>query len=341
MRILNLHHTAFVQVFRALGHEVLSLGTTADCDVALGEALSRNRLGELLAARFPDPDCVFWFDSCEVPWIFGLETLPTLTIGYSVDQYMHPWHVPYSAAFDAFFVAQKDFLPLFTECPTSRPAFWSPLFCNPRRDRAGEQARDIPVSFVGTLDGRVNTTRRAFLDAFRQRAPLFATTGSYVPIFQRSRIVLNQSVAGELNFRIFEAMACGAAVLTEETGNGLHDLFTPGENILTYKRGDPADAARVAQVALNDPNLAALAAAGRRTVLAHHTITQRARTILDSAKCLIASRAPARRLAQLPTTTTEIRKAYAMLAVDEHLPLPDAQRLFFLKMADGSGGKPF
>ncbi|MGE4539083.1 MAG: glycosyltransferase [Desulfovibrio sp.] len=341
MRILNLHHTAFVQVFRALGHEVLSLGTTAECDVALGEALSRNRLGELLAARFPDPDCVFWFDSCEVPWVFGLETLPTLTIGYSVDQYMHPWHVPYSAAFDAFFVAQKDFLPLFADCPTGRPAFWSPLFCNPRRDTAGEQARDIPVSFVGTLDGRVNTTRRAFLDAFRQRAPLFATTGSYVPVFQRSRIVLNQSVAGELNFRIFEAMACGAAVLTEETGNGLHDLFIPGENILTYKRGDPADAARVAQVALDDPNLGALAAAGRRTVLAHHTITQRAKTILDTAKSLIASRAPARRLAQLSTTTTETRKAYAMLAVDEHLPLPDAQRLFFLKMADGSGGKPF
>jgi len=341
VRILNLHHTAFVPVFRAMGHEVLSLGTTAECDVRLTEALSRNRLGELLADRFPDPDCVFWFDSCEVPWIFGLETLPTLTIGYSVDQYMHPWHVPYSAAFDAFFVAQKDFLPLFADCPTGRPAFWSPLFCNPRRDRDAQQVRDIPVSFVGTLDGRVNTTRRAFLEAFRQRAPLFATSGSYVPVFQRSRIVLNQSVAGELNFRIFEAMACGAAVLTEETGNGLHDLFIPGENILTYRRGDPADAARVAQVALDDPNLAALAAAGRRTVLAHHTITQRAKTILDTAKSLIASRAPAKRLAQLPTTNNEVRKAYAMLAVDEHLPLPDAQRRFFLSMANCAGGKPF
>ena len=122
MRIVNLHHTAFVAAFRALGHEVLSIGTTADCDVRLTEALSLKRLQTLLDDRFPRPDLVFWFDSCQTPWVYGLETLPMVTIGYSVDQYMHPWHVPYSAAFDSFYVAQKDYLPLFTDCPTGRPA---------------------------------------------------------------------------------------------------------------------------------------------------------------------------------------------------------------------------
>lgn len=334
MRIVNLHHTAFVATFRALGHEVFSIGTSTDCDVTLDAALSLRRLRELLAARFPDPDLVFWFDACQVPWIFGLETLPAVTIGYSVDQYMHPWHVPYSAGFDAFYVAQKDFLPLFANAPTPRPAIWAPLFCNPARDvdRGGE--RDIPVSFVGTLDGRVNTARRAFLQAFRKKAPLVALTGNYAPIFNRSRIVLNQSAAGELNFRIFEAMACGAAVLTEDTGNGLHELFTPGESILTYRRGDPADAARAALAALSDPALARIAAAGRDLVLKRHTVAVRAAMLLAQATRLAAARAPAVRLAQFAAVAAEMRKAYAMLAVDGALPLPEAQRRFFLAMAD-------
>lgn len=333
MRIVNLHNTAFVETFRKLGHEVLSIGTTACCDVPLAEPLSGKRLLDLLQAQGMRPDLVFWCDACQMPWIFGFESLPAVTVGYSIDQYMNPWHVPYSAAFDAFFVAQKDYLPLFAEAFAARPATWLPLFCDPSRDRDPGGPRDIPVSFVGTLDGAVNARRRPFLAAFRKLAPLFATTGYYPPIFGRSRIVLNQSAAGELNLRLFEAMACGAAVLTEETGNGLVELFTPGTDVLTYKRGDAADAARVAMAALIDPGLAALAASGRRKVLTRHTVAARAREILQTASELAASGAPRARLAQLPLVRAAVQKAYAMLATDEKLPLSADQRRFFLRMA--------
>jgi hypothetical protein len=333
MRILNLHNTAFVATFRKRGHDVLSIGTTADCDVRLAEPLSCKRLLDLLAARGFRPDLAFWCDGCQTPWIFGIETLPAVTVGFSVDQYMHPWHVPYSAAFDAFFVAQKDYLPLFAAAPTGRPAVWMPLFCDPGRDRDPGGTRDIPVSFVGTLDGAVNPGRRPFLEAFRKLAPLYATTGRYQPVFGRSRIVLNQSAAGELNFRLFEAMACGAAVLTEATGNGLTDLFTPGRDVLTYRRGDPAQAAATALAALADPGLPALAAAGRRAVLARHTVTARARLVLDPAVARAAAGAPGERLARLPAVRAEVAKAYAMLATDERLPLAEGERRFFLEMA--------
>lgn len=333
MRIVNLHNTAFVSTFRKLGHDVLSIGTTPDCEVRLSEPLSCKRLLELLHARGLRPDLVFWCDGCQVPWIFGIETLPAVTVGFSIDQYMHPWHVPYSAAFDAFFVAQKDYLPLFEAAPTGRPAAWMPLFCDPAEDRDPGAARDIPVSFVGTLDGAVNAARRPFLAAFRKRAPLYATTGRYQPVFGRSRLVLNQSAAGELNFRLFQAMACGAAVLTEDTGNGLAELFTPGRDVLTYRRGDPADAARVALAALADPGLAQLAAAGRRRVLARHTVAARARLVLDTAARRATAGAPKERLVRLPAVRREVAKAYAMLATDERLPLTEGERRFFLEMA--------
>lgn len=330
VRIVNLHHTAFVATFRALGHDVLSIGPGADCDVALGEPLSARRLRELLTARGMTPDLVFWCDACQIPWVFGLETLPCPVMGYSVDQYMHPWHVPYSMGFDAVCVAQKDYLPLFSESPHGRPAMWLPLFCDPARDRDAGRERDVPVSFVGTLDGRVNAARRPFLTAFRTQAPLFMTTGDYVPVFQRSRLVLNQSAAGELNFRVFQAMACGAALLTEEVENGLDDLFTAGKDMLTYRRGDPADAARVARQALGDPNLAEIARAGRDKALSRHSVGARARTLLALAARLAASGAPARRLHALDGVRRQLRKAYAMLAVDEHLPLRPQDREFFL-----------
>ncbi|MHC1791063.1 glycosyltransferase family protein [Solidesulfovibrio sp.] len=334
MRIVNLHHPAFVATFRKLGHDVLAIGTTPDNDVHLTEPLSCKRFLDLLAARSMRPDLILWCDACQPPWIFGFEQLPAVTIGYSVDQYMNPWHIPYSAAFDACFVAQKDYLPLFAASPTNRPAEWMPLFCNPALDRDPGTPRDIPVAFVGTLTSFANPGRKPFLDAFRTQAPLFAKQGRYAPIFGRSRIVLNQSAAGELNFRLFQAMACGAAVLTESAHNGLTDLFTPGVDCLTYQRGDAAQAAAVANAALADPDaLAAVAAAGKRNTLAHHTVIGRARRILDTAVHLARDGAPARRLAAMGGVQKAMHNAYAMLATDEGLPLSVGERQFFLDMA--------
>lgn len=334
MRIVNLHLQAFVETFRKLGHEVLSMGTTPDNDVHLTEPLSCKRFLDLLAEKSMRPDLILWCDACQPPWVFGFEQLPAVTIGYSIDQYMNPWHIPYSAAFDACFVAQKDYLPLFAASPTNRPASWLPLFCNPAIDRDPAIPRDIPVSFVGTLKSFANPSRQAFLDAFRSQAPLFAKQGRYAPVFARSRIVLNQSAAGELNFRLFQAMACGAAVLTEHTGNGLTDLFTPGLDCLTYQRGDAPNAAAVARAALADPAaLAALAAAGKRKTLARHTVVSRARQILDTAVQLARDGAPARRLAAMARVQNELRKAYAILATDEGLPLSVGERQFYLAMA--------
>jgi len=338
MRIVNLHHRAFVPTFRKLGHEVLSIGTTPDCDVVLSEPLSHKRFLELLAGRELRPDLVFWCDACQLPWIFGLESLPAVVIGYSVDQYMNPWHVPWSAGFDALFVAQKDYLPFFATPETPRPAAWLPLFCDPAKCPAPAGERDIPVSFVGTVGGTANPDRAPFLDAFRRRAPLVATGGAYGPVYGRSRIVLNQSAAGELNFRVFEAMACGAALLTEDVGNGLRELFAPGEDLLVYRRGDPAEAAEKALSALADPDrLAALAASGRRRTLTGHTVAIRARRILATARRLAATGAVGRRLARLARIRAEVAKAYLFLATDQTLPLPPDQRQFFLEMAGGAG----
>lgn len=337
MRILSLDGTYLNAALREMGHEVLALGQEPGCDVVLTSPLSARDLAGLMRSRGFQPDAALWCDTCRPPQVFGLETLACPILGYSIDQYCNPWHVPYSALFEHLFLAQKTFLPAFSRADLPRGLEWAPLFCDPLVDRPGDEERDIPVSFVGTLDPPLNPGRKPFLEDFRRRLPLVHLTGDYVPVFGRSRIVLNQSCVGELNFRVFQAMACGAAVLTEATDNGLAELFSPGAEVLTYPRGDMASAAETARRALADPALPGLAEAGRAKALARHSTTARTRRVLELVRTLRQRRAWEWRLDQAAVVRREIGQAYAMLATDLRLPLPDGYRALLARTAGELG----
>lgn len=328
MKILNLDGHYFVEPLKKMGHEVLWIGPFAECDIHLSETLSLAELLAIFEKRRFHPDLIIWADICKPPSVIGIENLPCITVGYSIDQYCNPWHPSYSAAFDLMLVAQKDYLPFFEEEHLSNRIEWAPLFCNPLKDKDFNQERDIPTSFVGTVSGTINAERKKFLDAFKQQQPLFVTQGNYVPIYNRSKIVLNQSAVGELNFRIFETMACGAAALTEETENGLCDLFTNGEDILLYPRGNPIAAAAVAKAALSSPKLAELAQNGKRKVISQHSSTARARHILNVADQLL-SQGPTWRRQNLPVVQKRIANAFNIIAIDDQLPLTQNLHEFF------------
>jgi len=263
----------------------------------------------------------------------GLESLPSVNIAFSVDQYCNPWHVPYSAGFDAVLVAQKDYLPLFHDQRLPRQAEWFPLFCDSGGDRDPKMERTIPVSFVGTLDPPLNPARKGFLQTFQQNAPLMVFQGDYRRIFAQSRIVLNQSAVAELNYRLFQAMSCGAAVLTEATENGLDELFTPGEDLLTYPRGNAAAAAATANKALAGPQLAEIAAAGQRKARTRHSLSARARRVLALAAELQLAGVPYWRANNASLVREETARAYAMLASDHELPLPHGDREHYASAA--------
>jgi len=330
MRIVNLEGLYLVPALRSLGHDVIAVGQTESSDVRLDHPVSAAALWRALADRGFAPDLVLWCDLCRPPAVLDLERLPAVTAGYSIDQYCNPWHVPLSAGFDIFLVAQKDYLPLFADPRLAgRRVEWRPLFCDPDADRDPGGERDIPVSFVGTPDPPLNPGRKPFLAGFRRLAPLVSLTGDYRPVFGRSRIVLNQSAVNELNFRIFQGMSCGAALLTEACGNGLDELFTPGEDLYAYARGDCADAARTALAALGDGSWAAVAASGRNKVRERHSTYARARRIVELAEAVLAEGPERWRLRNAAVVREETARAFAMLAADTLLPLPDELRAHY------------
>lgn len=337
MLILSLDGTYLDAALRNLGHEVLAVGQEPGCDVILTSPLPARGLNDLLRSRDFRPDAALWCDTCRPPQVFGLENLPCPILGYSIDQYCNPWHVPYSVLFDHLFLAQRTFLPVFTRADMPRSLEWAPLFCDPLKDIPGNGERDIPVSFVGTLDPPLNPGRKPFLEGFRRFLPLVHLTGNYVPVFGRSRIVLNQSCVGELNFRVFQAMACGAAVLTEATGNGLDELFSPGAEVLTYPRGDVAAAVAAARQALADQALPKLAEAGRAKTLSRHSSTARALRVLELARILRERRSWEWRRKNGALVRRELGRAYAMLAADACLPLPQDYRALLIRIAGEMG----
>lgn len=333
MRILLLGAATLAKPFRRLGRHVLTVGVKPHHDVRIDHMLSPKGLVDILKARDFTPDCTLWLDDCLPPAVSGFEALPGAVIGWSIDQYVNPWHVPYSGLFDVFNHAQKDVAPFYDSPEFDRPAHWTPLFCNPERDRDFGAPRDLPTVFVGSVGAPFNPERGPFLKAFKRNAPLVVLAGDYVEPFNRAKIVLNQSAAAELNFRLFEAAACGAAVLTEDVQNGLRDLFTPGEDLLLYPRGNAEAAARIARNALDDPSLPEIAASGRRKVLANHSLRTRAELLLDQAETILREKRFLKRFERRALIAEQARKAYAVLAVDEKLPLPPEQRAFYAGLA--------
>ncbi len=85
--------------------------------------------------------------------------------------------------------------------------------------------------------------------------------------------------------RLFEAAACGAAILTD-AWDGLDEFFAPGSEILVAR----STADTLAAVDLGEPELRRIAEAGRARVLAEHTSEHRAR---DFEAAVEAARAPA------------------------------------------------
>ena len=98
-------------------------------------------------------------------------------------------------------------------------------------------------------------------------------------LYRRAHIVLNENLFDGVTTRIFEAMAAGGFLLTENGTNGLTDLFVPGEDLAAY---GPEDLVKTAARYLEDETgRRRIALTGQAKVLARHDIRHRAERLLS------------------------------------------------------------
>src|SRR5262245_8545641 len=309
MRILELHAPYFRTTWRR-EHEVLCWGVDARCDLRAPEAVVT--LDEVLARLPPSwtPDLIVLGDDSRGLLVLGLEGAPCPTVMLSVDTHHHAWwHAGLAAVHDVAFTAQRDLLPAFANAGATH-ACWLPLWAPD--DVAGDAvARPLDVAFVGDLDPTRHPGRKAFLDAVADHVPLRVSQGDWRPVYGSTRIVLNQTVKGDLNFRVFEAMASGALLVTEATGNGLLDLFADGNELATYPRDDAAAAVEVLRSHLAaEARRRTVAEAGRAAVLDRHCESHRAAAVLAAVRV-----APPRPVA---ARVAAAARTYGLLAYRTH-----------------------
>lgn len=278
------------------------------------------------------PDLLVVADKSLPPFVLGVEDFPCLTAFYAVDSHIHSWFPRYAQAFDICLVSLRDDLELFLRQRLApEQVIWTPPFSipepvSPAEAEAHEKLWDL--LFVGKVDPLVNPERLAWMEAFRALEPrLHVQAGKYRQLYSQARLILNHSIHGDLNFRVFEALACGLPLMTPRIGQGLEELFTDGQDLFLFDQDDIPATAALAGKLLQKPQLLQEAAwNGYTKVSQKHLAVHRADSLLalyseweGSGK---AAELVSRRLQEAPS----IRRDYL--------------RLMYLLLAESMGGWP-
>lgn len=183
-------------------------------------------------------------------------------------------------SYDYVFVAQKDMVEEYRRAGCSRVS-WLPPAADPEIHRPLKQKRLFDICFVGNLW----SGRKQFVDALQMRHNnlRWYVGKQYMhnmsSIYSASNMILNKSLCGDLNMRVFEGMASGRLLITDKIGNGLSELFTDGKELIIYSDLEEAYRA-IEHYAVHAEEREAVAVSGMRSVLRAHTYEHRARRIL-------------------------------------------------------------
>lgn len=212
-----------------MGHEVLLLD-----DVHAPQVLD---LEQELARRNFSPDLVLQTEHLgQRVLLKGLSSLSCPKIFWSLDTHLNlSWQLPYMRLFDAVATPHASIMERLRvpHPPTLRLA-------KPGHDvpwRPHEQ-RGHSISFVGRFTSQrpLRKWLASFLEEryaahidqdvpFREMLELYADT----------RLAPNESILGEVNFRLMETVSCGCLTFSQNVGPDQDALFEPGREIMLYE----------------------------------------------------------------------------------------------------------
>ena len=323
----------FIDELIELGHKVFTVGERGSCNLIIQGAMSAQTLLAHCASVGFNADVFFYADDSTLPHIYKIEELTIPTIFFSMDTYCHFWHSDFSRAFDYCLYAQKEVSVQFSDNSELFPLFAK--YTMPIESRKEWiKNRDIPIGFVGTIGHKNNSDRDTFYRLFRAFHPIIIVHGDYVPIYKRTKIVLNQTAVGEINFRTFEAMGLGCACLSDHMPtkeNAVKELFKFGSNSLpTFPKNDVAKAVDYCIHYLSkekEEDLYEIAKAGNEYTLKYHTAMARALRVQDLCMQLKKDEVWKKRLQELNERKIKVQKAFYELGMHKDV-LPALQEIY-------------
>ncbi len=200
---------------------------------------------------------------------------------WAIDTHMDfGWSLEKSRGFDLVFAAQRDGADQLRRAGIATAA-WLPLACDPEIHASHEIPKVHDVAFVGTLfpgprADLIELIRRRHLHTFIGQCYFEEMARTY----SAARTVFNRSIRNDVNMRVFEAVACGSLLVTNDLrDNGQHELFQDGVHLAAYR--GPEDLLDKLSFYLDREEIRErIAAAGRAEAVAKHTYRHRMELLL-------------------------------------------------------------
>lgn len=283
---------------------------------------------DILDKTGEEPFAVVYADRSIAPPLSGVETYPCLTVFHCIDTHIHSWYPLYAQGFDICLVSLKDHIDRFRpRLKNSRLLWFPPIVMD--NDVPVEMEKEWDLLFVGKVDPELTPARMIFLDEVSKLVPgLHVTQGEYRKLFPKARVVLNIAERGDLNFRVFEALACGACLLTPKINQGLFDLFQDGVHLVTYEPENANDLKEKLNMLLSDDNLRErIALQGNALIEESHRIIHRATTLHNTIKGMDVSATIRERLAAAPMLRRNFLKSIYLHWAEE-IAIPAFQEVY-------------
>lgn len=296
------------RVLRRAGHQVLEVNLASSDGLRPMRGYPPEATIEDLAAEADGSDLFLYVDPLAlVPRGLDSSPVPTAAIISDVHRNLRS-RVELANFFDHVFCYQRNYLRHFNAHPMGTVHWW-PWACDLQLFKAGDGPRDLDVAFVG--QPHVGSLRDHVLEALAEKYSVndqrWYRKDEIPGVYASAKIVINMPLADDLNLRFFEAMSCGAMLLTRKADNGADDLFVDGKHFVSYR--DEQDLHRkVAYYLEHEDDRVKIAEAGHAEIQRSHSLDERLRSLIERVSGSSGGHAPVRR-----SGTHRVTDAYARL----------------------------
>ena len=232
MNILLVDGAVLLNPLREAGHQVLHYSPPEAGTVPLRGILDKHDF---------EPDLILQSEHLGRRLLLaGLPAAACPKIFWAIDSHLNLWwHRYYARLFDSVLTPHPSLwraLPLEWRHPRVHH-FTKPGTARPFRPHS---ERTHLLSLVGVLNEH-RYLRLKLAELLKKRWGVEARQGlsfaDMLALYDDTRVIPNESIAREVNFRLMEAASCGAVPLTQDVGPDQDDLFTPGKETLVYRDG--------------------------------------------------------------------------------------------------------
>ncbi|KKO19777.1 MAG: hypothetical protein DCC43_11005 [Candidatus Brocadia sp.] len=139
-----------------------------------------------------------------------------------------------------------------------------------------ELPKKYDITFIGSKTSRRSTLLIALAKYFKVYTPNIWNSNELNQVFNESKVVLNIHLSDLLNMetRIGEVLGSGSFLLTEELSS--NDLFTDGEHLVQWNRGNIEDMInKINYYLVHEDERERIAKTGHLFALEHHTFEKR------------------------------------------------------------------